>query len=56
VSIDVEKEVRLHDLARNFSQVETGGKWAPRNCRSRYNVAVIIPYRYRSVGFLEAKL
>lgn len=28
--------------------VQVGGVWKPRNCQSRYTVAVIIPYRNRS--------
>jgi len=47
VSIDVEKEISLHNLAKELDQVESGGKWAPRMCRARYNVAIIIPYRFR---------
>ncbi|XP_069178150.1 beta-1,4-galactosyltransferase 4 [Procambarus clarkii] len=36
------------EILRN-SEIQVGGCWKPNNCLSRYNVALIIPYRNRSL-------
>lgn len=36
---------QLADLA---SAVSPGGSWSPHNCRSKYRVNIIVPYRNRS--------
>lgn len=42
-------ETDLNTIESHFSNVlELGGQFAPTNCKSKYRVAVIIPYRNRS--------
>ncbi|ODN03596.1 Beta-1,4-galactosyltransferase 2, partial [Orchesella cincta] len=47
ITINMKKEVALDELARNNSHVLPGGTWSPENCKARFHIALIIPYRYR---------
>jgi hypothetical protein len=35
------------DYIHNLLEVNRGGRWAPRHCRVRHKVAIVVPYRDR---------
>lgn len=37
-------------IAKNQPDLETGGKWKPKECKSRNKVALIVPYRDRLIN------
>lgn len=38
-------DINLKDLEYSHLDVEEGGRFAPRTCKPKYKVAIIIPYR-----------
>ncbi len=34
-----------HELTKRY--IEFGGRWSPKNCTSKFKIAIIIPYRDR---------
>ncbi|CAN9500788.1 unnamed protein product [Ophioblennius macclurei] len=40
-------EVPLEEIQARFPDVEPGGNWRPRDCRARWKVAVLVPFRNR---------
>lgn len=47
ISINVKEDVDMEQLVKNNSQVLPGGRWMPQDCKPRFHIALIIPYRYR---------
>lgn len=45
--LKIEENVTLEEAEARVRGVERGGFWAPSHCRSRWRVAVIVPYRDR---------
>lgn len=44
---DIPADTQWYDQIANHEEIEVGGEYTPKNCRPRYSVAILVPYRNR---------
>ena len=52
VKIDIFEDPDLSVLENTYTNVDAGGKWAPKDCVPWQKVAILIPYRDRYVKII----
>jgi len=46
VNISLE-EKKMEDIEKDLDFIKLGGSFTPRNCSPLFNVAILVPYRWR---------